>query len=68
MKASTITARYTRPSISTLAFFTTMLVAASMPALPAALRMRSSSLPWRAAKPSTTFTTLSRVSALWSLR
>ncbi|MNF14564.1 hypothetical protein D3C80_2168230 [compost metagenome] len=51
-----------------LASRTTMLVAASMPAVPAASRNWRSSLLFSLANLSAMATTASRVSALWSLR
>ncbi|MNQ94141.1 hypothetical protein D3C85_1096440 [compost metagenome] len=51
-----------------LASRTTMLVAASIPALPAASMNWRSSVLCSRTKPSATFTTWSRVSALWSVR
>ncbi|MNC42665.1 hypothetical protein D3C75_914850 [compost metagenome] len=67
-KHSRVTARYTPSSIWPLACLTTMLVALSMPALPAASRKRASASLYSAAKRWVTSTTASRVSALWSLR
>ncbi|MDT4850918.1 hypothetical protein D3C85_1045170 [compost metagenome] len=64
MKHSTMTAAYTYSSINRLAFSTTMLVTASMPAGPAASRNFRSSPSCSAANRSTAATTPFRVSAL----
>ncbi|MNN59140.1 hypothetical protein D3C81_1742360 [compost metagenome] len=66
--ANMVTAPNTRNSISRLAFFTTMLVAASIPALPAPRTNFTSALSLARANSSTTPTTCSRLSALWSFR
>ncbi|MNP74008.1 hypothetical protein D3C76_1708140 [compost metagenome] len=68
IRHSRITAPYTQISISRLACLTTMLVAASMPALPAARRNCTSSVLFAAANFSTCSTRRVSVSALWSVR
>ncbi|MNQ32925.1 hypothetical protein D3C85_463440 [compost metagenome] len=68
MKHSTITAPYTYTSMVRLASRTTMLVAASIPALPAASMNWRSPLLCSRAKAPATLTTCSRVCALWSAR
>ncbi|MNT79396.1 hypothetical protein D3C72_2187260 [compost metagenome] len=67
-KHSTTTAPYTMSSMVRHASLTTMLVAASMPADPAASRNLVSAVLLRWAKASMWPTTRARVSALWSRR
>ena len=68
MKHSNDTAAYTRNSICRQAACTTALVAASMPAEPAASWNFTSALSFSAAKASTSAVTRVSVSALWSRR
>src|ERR1039457_3043001 len=64
MKASNTTAVYTRTSIRMLDRLTTMLVAASMPELPAAWMNFTFAVSYFEANPSMVWTTESSVSAL----
>ncbi|MNR52497.1 hypothetical protein D3C85_1723550 [compost metagenome] len=64
MKHSSDTTRYTPSNIRVLALFTTMLVALSIPALPAAIRNVACSSLYFSAKAAVVRTTDSRVSAL----
>ncbi|MNO03352.1 hypothetical protein D3C81_2240230 [compost metagenome] len=59
-----MTAAYTYSNMAKLAFFTTMLVAASIPALPAASRNWCSGVLCASANSAATLTTRSSVSAL----
>ncbi|MCY1443776.1 hypothetical protein D9M71_602090 [compost metagenome] len=68
MNDKMVTAPNTRNSICRLAAFTTMLVAASIPALPAPKMKCTSEVLLALANVSTTPTTCSRLSALWSFR
>ncbi len=64
----TATHRYTRIRMVNSADLITSLVAASIPALPAASRNCKPSLSWLSANALAAAVTRSRVSALWSLR
>ncbi|MNE63088.1 hypothetical protein D3C80_1584170 [compost metagenome] len=68
IRQNSVTARYTYSSMVWLASRTTILVAASMPAVPAASRNWRSGVLFSLANLSAIATTASRVSALWSLR